>query len=517
MTKWLVGLMAGTLCAAIAGPAEAKWLRADTDNFIIFSEGSEKSLRDFADKLERFDATLRMRFGFSHERAPNRLTVYLVERATDAGKLTAGRLGPNVAGFYVAHREGSFAVSHRETNGIKGTPEWQQTLFHEYSHHFMMRYLTAAFPAWFVEGFAEYYSTTDFTKEGKAEIGKAPYGRAYGLLEMPKIPAEKLLLQEPSAMRSAGQADVYYGRAWLLTHMLLNDPAREGQLGSYIRAINKGVDAKKAATEAFGDLSELDRALNRYLDRRLAYHTTGASIPVAGPIAVTVLSAGDAAIVPLQLERKSANGDEALLVKIRDALAALAALHADDAGIWYELAMTEWSRGEKKRDLGTARAAVDKALALEPKHVRANVLLGRIMMADLRAKDNPSAAEWSAARKPIILANRTDPDDPMPLLAYYESFLGQRSALPDIAVDGLARSFELAPENVGVRISYIFALVDRGEFDTAIQLAKSVAFDPHGNGDELALLERIEAAKARRDGKKADTGDVPATVPAPAQ
>lgn len=174
MKKFGLAFMAGISMLGMAGTADAKWLRADTDNFIIYSEGSEKSLRDFAGKLERFDTTLRLRFGLSGEKEPNRLTVYLVERAADAGKLTAGRLGPSIAGFYMPDAEGSYAVSHRESTVIKDTPEWQQTLFHEYSHHFMRRYLPAAFPGWFIEGFAEYYSTADFTKEGKAEIGKPP-------------------------------------------------------------------------------------------------------------------------------------------------------------------------------------------------------------------------------------------------------------------------------------------------------------------------------------------------------
>jgi hypothetical protein len=54
------GARAGGALAATG--ADAKWLRADTDNFIIYSERSEKSLREFAENLQRFDATLRFRF-----------------------------------------------------------------------------------------------------------------------------------------------------------------------------------------------------------------------------------------------------------------------------------------------------------------------------------------------------------------------------------------------------------------------------------------------------------------------
>lgn len=487
--------------AALATPAEAKWLRADSDNFIIYSEGSEKSVRDFAGKLERFDATLRLRFGLSGEKEPNRLTVYLVERAADAGKLTAGRLGPSIAGFYVPDPEGSYAVSNREATVIKDTPEWQQTLFHEYCHHFMRRYLPAAFPAWFIEGFAEYYSTADFTKEGKAEIGKPPYGRAYGLLEMPKIPAETLLFQRPATMKNSAQMDVYYGRAWLLTHMLYNDPAHAGRLGAYIDAINKGVEAQKAATDTLGDLAQLDRDLNAYLKRRLTYRTSAAPMPVAGVITIAALSPADDAMLPLQLERKSAGGDEERIVKVRDSLAKLAAQYPGDADIWYEFAMAEWDRGKEKRNATAARAAIDKALAIEPKHVRANVLLGRIMLASLREKDDPSAADWNAARKPIILANNSNPDDPVPLYAYYESFADEGRAPPSIAIDGLARSFALAPENGQVRVTYAFALAGRGEFDKAIRIAKVIAFDPHDDDDGVALIAQLEAMRERSKGK----------------
>jgi len=508
MKKFGLAFMAGIATLGMGGTADAKWLRADTDNFIIYSEGNEKSLRDFAGKLERFDTTLRLRFGLSGEKEPNRLTVYLVERAADAGKLTAGRLGPSIAGFYSPDAEGSYAVSHREATVIKGTPEWQQTLFHEYSHHFMRRYLPAAFPGWFIEGFAEYYSTADFTKEGRAEIGKPPYGRAYGLLEMPKIPAETLLFQRPTTMKNSGQMDVYYGRAWLLTHMLYNDPARAGDLAAYIGALNTGVEAKKAATDAFGDLAQLDRDLNAYLGKRLTYRTSGEPMPVAGAITIAALSTAKDAMLPLQLERKSASGNEERLVKVRDGLAKLTTQYPGDADVWFEFAMAEWDRGDEKRDAAAARAAIDKTLAIEPKHVRANVLLGRIMLAALADKDDPSAADWSAARKPIVLANKTNPDDPVPLYAYYESFADQGIMPPVIAIDGLARSFELAPENGQARVSYAFALANQGKFDRAIGLAKTIAFDPHDDENGRALLGQLEKMQARAEGRsKADDAD----------
>lgn len=507
MGKVGLGLMAGIAMIGWSGSAEAKWLRADTENFIIYSESNDKALRDFAENLQRFDSTLRGRFNLEPAPEPNRLVIFLVPRAVDAGRLMSGKSGSSIAGWYSPAADGSFAVSHRENVVIKGTPQSQQTLFHEYSHHFMKRYAAAAFPAWFIEGFAEYYSTVDFTKDGRAQIGKPVYARAYGLLNMPKIPAETLLNQRPGAMRNSGQTDVYYGRSWLMTHMLYNDAARAGQLTLYIDAINKGVDAKQAATDAFGDLAELDKDLNRYMNKPMTFRTTATPIAVPGKVTISALSAAEDALLPLRLERMSANDDERLM-RVRDQLRLLTRTYGSDAGVWFELASAEWDISDENRNPAAARTAVDKALALNPAHVRANVLLGRILTAEVEAKKSSTDGDWNAVRKPIALANRTNPDDPVPLYAYFKTFADQGRQPPDIAIQGLQRAFLLAPENIGTRMNYAFALANSGDFDTALKLARSVAFDPHDGGQGEQLLAQLEAMRERSKAREAhEDGD----------
>lgn len=499
MWRGLIAIVA-LMASLAASAADAKWLRADTENFIIYSEGNERSLRDFAQKLQRFDATLRYRFKVSAGQDPNRLTIYLLPQAEDAGRLMSGRRGSSIAGFYAPDPEGSFAVSYREDlGGGRGTPQSQQTLFHEYSHHFMKRYVTAAFPAWFIEGFAEYYSTVDFTSEGKVVIGRPVFGRAHGLLALPKIPADRLLLERPNAMRYSEQTDVYYGRAWLLTHMLYNDAARAGQLTSYIDAINRGEKPREAATDAFGDLAQLDKDLNRYLVRPLTYRTSADPIAVPGTVKVTPLSAAEGALIPLRLERLSAHGEDERTTAVREDLRKLSALYPGDAGVWFELAMAEWDRDEHVRDLADVRAATDRALAINPNHVRANVLLGQLLALDMDKKNDFSAATWRDVRKPIALANRTNPDDPVPLYIYFKSFIDQGVNPPDIAIQGLERAFLLAPENIETRITYAFALANKGDFERAITLVQSVAFDPHG-ADNGELLRQLEKMRDQRSG-----------------
>lgn len=501
MNKIALAFLAGILTVGVAGTAEAKWLRADTDSFIIYSESNEKSLREFAQNLQRFDSTLRLVFRVETQGEDSRLPIYLLPASEDVAELAMGSRKAPIGGFYRQNGDGAFAMSNRENDNLaKGTSASQQILFHEYSHHFMKRHLRAAFPGWFIEGFAEYYSTVDFNKEGQAMIGQPVYRRAYGLLMQPKIPVERVIMEAPSAMRTNGQTDVYYGRAWILTHMLFHSPARPNQINAYVNAMNAGTDPKKAATEAFGDLAQLDKDLNRYIEGKLSYRTTRDPVPVSANITITPLSADEDAVIMLRLERMNARGNAVRTKKARDSLRALAAKLPANPDLQFELAAAEWDMEKEERDLAAIRTALGKVLAVKPDHVRANVLLGRLNIHELHDKGSDDAAAWGAARRPITLANRTDPNDAVPLYAYFESFVMQGKRPPDIAIQGLERAFSLTPENIEIRVSYAFALANLGDFEPALRLAKTVAFDPHDNGRGEVMLAQLEALRDRRPG-----------------
>ena len=502
------GIMAASVSLlVIAAPAaQAKWLRADTPNFIIYSEGSEQSLRSFAENVERLDTTLRTRFNLHKEPAENRLTIVILPRAVDVARMRTGKSDDGAAGFYSTHAEGTFAVSNREPDAGLGSLNGTTVLFHEYAHHFMLRYAPHAYPAWFIEGFAEYHSTVEFTKEGNAKIGIPAYHRAYGLLEMPKMPVARLLQSRPGDLKNSDEVQIFYSRAWLLTHMLYSGNDRAGQLSKYVGAINAGTDPEQAASTAFGDLAQLDKDLNRYLSGRLSYISTRHSMSVAGDIVISALSPADDAVMPLRLERLGAEGEPDRLVKLRAAHAKLAAKLGDDAGLWYERAALEWNLPKDQRDPAMLKSALERALALNPDHVHANVLTGLMLGDELDAKGDYSAAAWRAARKPITHANRLAPNDPWPLFSWYNSFRQQGIDPPDIAHQGLARAFALAPENLDVRINYAFDLARKRQFDPAIKLAKTVAFNPHSGGEGRQLVTQLEALRDSRAASDAESG-----------
>ena len=86
-----------------------------------------------------------------------------------------------------------------------------------------------------------------------------------------------------------------YGHGWLAVSYLSFKPERQGQLAKYLVALNRGVEGRKAAQDAFGDLGTLQRELNAYRRER-AMGLNAQYLKQTEPnVAVRKLSAAEAA------------------------------------------------------------------------------------------------------------------------------------------------------------------------------------------------------------------------------
>ena len=498
--------------------AEAKWLKAETKNFVIFSAGTDKELRRFAVNLERFHATAQRVYRVEARDNPNRLTVYFLDSQESVSRLAGNKRG-SLAGFYSPRLEGSFAVSNRNKADDKFDLDGTTVLFHEYSHHFMARNFSYAYPAWYVEGFAEYISTVTFDDKGGWTLGKPAYHRAYSLLEAERIPVEKLLLGKVSDLKP-GELGPFYGRAWLLVHMLNMDPAYKGKLAAYFSAVGQGKPHREAAETAFGNLAELDKALNVYLGKRLRYLGTDQPIPAATEVTVSPLGTAAEQVLEFRLARLLGPLDAKEMAELQ----ALARSYPAEAGVWYELARAQravaLAAGQdeaRKAGLLAAEQSVDKALAADPAHVHANVLKANLALERLRDQGDDNPAHWTAARDYLITANAHAHDDPLVLTEWYDSFVTQGRAPSKNARDGLARAFELAPEVIEVRVKYAFDLATQGRFDEALGLVDYLAQHPHHAAQGQELVGRLKQIRERAAQREAARATAPAPAPAPAK
>ena len=499
-------LVLASLVVTLASPtahAAEKWLKAESRHFVIYSAGQRSQLDAFARKMEKFDALLRLLTRTQSDEAPLRLPIYVLSTAESVASLADDK-SKTTAGFYHPSKYGSFAVANREKASNKFDLGGDTVLQHEYAHHFMFRNFAFAYPAWYVEGFAEFVATADFADEGSWTAGKPPLYRAYGLLEGADLPIEKLLFGGTAGM-TPEFVESYYGRAWLLVHMLRNDKSRSGQLETYLKALGNGIPEREAA-KAFGDLAALDKSLDGYLKhKRLSYVAGKGPLDFAPAIAITELDPLDSQLVALTMRRQAAKD----LPKTRDQLRALAGQAPARAPVWLELALVEKQLADAQDGIAgkiagweAAETAVDKALTADPKLGRANLLKAEVLMEKLDSGNQRSAVAWKPVRSYIARANRADTLDPAPLFAWYEATVRQGLEPDKLASDGLALAFSLAPEAVDLRVEYAWELARQNKFDAAIRTIEFVVRDPHDatRGSELLAKLRQMRDEAGKPG-----------------
>ncbi len=481
--------------------SHAEWRKAVSPSFVVYGDMKEAPLLAFTKKVERFDTFLRRKFGIAGESAPARMTIFITNSSTPVGSLIAGKNDKFIKGFYTNGPNGPVAILQQTRGEGQFDLDADTILFHEYVHHFMLQYFPAAYPAWFVEGFAEFYSTTEFNKGGFASYGRPAYHRAYELVAGKDLAIEKLLVTDVDALKE-GERSSLYARGWLLTHYLTFAPDRDGQLSVYIAAINNGVDGLDAARKAFGDLAALNKGLNAYRDKNsISYLTQREVTPASDAIVLTLVEAGEAATMIERIKvRRHVTPEErpALIASLTNAKKKF----PNSVAINILLAQIHHENEDDKQ----AAMAADAALLQNPDNPDALLYRAVAAVGELVRANTDDVAQWKTARAMIVKANRADPENPYPLFHYYKSFQ-QQGIRPIVAAgSGLAKAFELLPQDTNLRFTYAQYLIDQNKLVAAKSVFKPMAYAPHsGSGGNYArsMVEKLDRA-IKAGGSKAD-------------
>lgn len=470
----LLGGCAAAAALSISAPAMASWNVAQSKHFVIYADDNPKHLTQFATQLERFDQAVRYATQMSDPEVgkANRLTVFVVPTEKDVRSIMGDKTG-FFAGFYTGRVAGSLAYVPKQLD--HDTPDENAIFFHEYTHHLMQQDLDRPYPQWFVEGFAEFFSTPQFEHDGSVWLGRVVKGRAYGLFLGPQLPLESLLQGLQPNMTNA-QRDVFYGRSWLLTHYLELDNHRRGQLTAYLNAMDKGASSLEAARQVFGDFMQVDKELNLYETKPLLKFEVPASLIHLDPITVIPLSVGGSQVILERARLKyGVKPDEAEMIAAR--LRSVESAHPGDELVETTLAEAELEAGHA----AAAEAAADRALSSNSQSIDAMVLKGKALCAradDLEGESRHSLFE--KARTQFIGANKLDTENPDPLYEFYRTYLREGVRPNDNAIAALHYASDLAPQDLGVRMNSAIAYLNQGEPKEARTALTVVAYSPHG-------------------------------------
>ncbi len=474
---------AGACLAAVVTPASAEWKRAESPRFILYSDGSEASLREFAQELESYDRVMRILMNLPIEQDPPRkLPIYLVRNHRGLESVWPS-VPDSIVGFYTTGEEDIFAVAWRQ-------PDNDLVLLHEYGHHFMLQnFANTAYPAWFVEGFAEYFATAQ-VRTGAVDIGRPNGNSALWLTEGPSwVPMSDLLSKRFSEIDRG--RETYYPVSWILTHWFMSDPARKRQLDAYLADVNAGANSVEAMQRATGlNPDQLQRTLRSYiagraLIRRITYPypTVPVTVTSMGPSADAMLLLGQRLKRPVAEDQQAA-----LLQQVRT----LAGRWPDDDLAQIALARAELEMGDK----ALATQALTRILDRQPANVEALQTMAAVLMKEADEDQDVDASERLRAQARAMLGRAYRADDAnfttFSMLA--DTRRGQPGYPNDNDLETLSLAHILAPQLPGARFNLAAALIYRGEKDEAAAVLRPLLNDPHNAGIAAAARRMIEAA-----------------------
>ncbi|HJT41154.1 MAG TPA: hypothetical protein VJ762_12550 [Sphingobium sp.] len=471
----LTGLLA---LATMPGAADAAWMEAKSRHFTIASDGSETKLKEFAQKLEKFDFLLRRVTGIEDSEAGSPVRVFLL--AND-GKVSELARNGNARGFYDTSDRFAFAVLPRGGKMNDYDLGAEEILFHEYTHHFMLHHFPAAYPAWYVEGFAEFFSVVKFPKDGGIVFGNVPMFRAPGLVLGSPYPLKQLLERNADGL-GAADGDRYYGTAWLLTHYFQYQPAHRQEISRYLKDVANGVPDMRLDSYFTGGVAGLEKDLRAYMKKGLSSSRLNDKEMAIGDISVAPLAAAQGALIEDELRLMRGARTEELPGIIRS-LRQTAAKFPDSAHALTVLAEAEWQAEQKDE----AMADADRALAIDSNLSRAHSVRARVWLD--RAQDSDKAEDWKAALTAIVKANRTDLEDPVPLQLFYRYHRVKGGPMPQVGYDGLAKAFGLLPQHPDYRFAFAQALAAKGDYKQASRLLNPLAHSPHGSDMREAAVK----------------------------
>ncbi|RZJ28765.1 MAG: DUF1570 domain-containing protein [Brevundimonas sp.] len=522
-----LALAVAALCLFAASPAHAEWRKAETEHFILYGDVSERTLRTYATKIERFDALLRTYYPIQSDVQIPKLEIYLADGARDMRHiLPDGSQG--IAGFYSADAGRIYTVTNI------ANPEALSTLFHEYAHHFMFQMSAAAYPSWFVEGFAEYYSTVVMEPE-KIEVGREDRGRMMLFTRLPSnewAPMADVLSWRVSRSGRARVGD-YYAQSWALTHFLMSTPERRQMLNRYLTDVIRGADPTMAMQTATGRSSvELQEDMRRYFLGRITYYTLQIDIPMP-EVTVSTIGADEGdlfwydlrlddtpLVVPLDNDPDDPRSPEVRARMARDAARHRAELITDALAAAARrpdnrMAMLVAARAHRlKGDPAAGLAALQPLLSTTSTDADALRIAAALLLDQAKAEQDPGNA---VSRRRLAMAYLGQAMESNPL--DFRIYLGlndtrrAQTGYPNANdITTLEVATALAPQADENRLRLAEAYMALSQWNEAKAMLNPVANAPHPGADRVRARTML-AAIATATGQTPDDAEAAGTAP----
>jgi TonB family protein len=506
-------LLSIALILAVALPVSAQtdaWLEVTTPHFSVISNASEKDARHTALQLQRMrsvfarvlpDANIDTATPIVVLAIQDKRNMEAIEPATYLGK---GQV--TLLGLFLHSPEKTYVLV------LLNAPDQHPyaAIYHEYAH-FVQSRTNDWMPLWLSEGWAEFYQTAEIL-DTEVLLGKLDAGTWQYLQRTKLLPISTLLTVDTHSpyYHEEDKGSMFYAESWALTHYIKTRDYREGshRLQDYLDLVHKSVDSVAAATQAFGDLDQLQMDLQKYIvteDFELL-HLAGSTDVDDSSFAVQSLT---------QTEVDAIRADVmAYNQRDSDARALLQAVLRDDPAN-VSARETMGFIAFRDRNFDEARKWFEQALKLDPQNMLANYYFAAAVI----KKGLPATADQVRVENCLRTSIKLNPSFAP---AYYGLgiLLTMQGKNFEEARRWMDKAIEMEPGNVEFRIDEAGLLMRMNKNKEALQtleLARKIAHTPEQTAEVENVLQterrfQVEQAKMQGQGLTAPKGAQPGKV-----
>lgn len=471
-----VSLLVAATCPAVSAASD-QWTQVSSSHFIVLTNSSEKQARHILDQFERMRWVFQTLFPKFNTDPPAPILVYAAKNAKTFQQfepqayLAKGQL--NLAGYFLNTQDSNFILLRLDAEQEHPFA----VVYHEYTH-LQFRSAGPWMPLWLNEGLAEFFQNTDIHDKdvilGQPSVDDIRYLREQRIIPLPvlfKVDASSPYYHEEN------KGSVFYAEAWALTHFLQVSDREKGtnRVTDYLNLMAHHEDSVVAAEKAFGDLKQLQSALEFYINagqyKEFVLHSAAAPIDESSHAVRSVP----------QLEADASRAKLLALVhremEARDLVSAILKTDPNNVPALETMGSIELHAG----NWDAARKWYGDAVKLDSKSCLANYYFARMSMQN--SGGEPDAAIESSFRAAIQLNPKFAP-------AYdgLASYYGMHHMKLDEAYMLATSAVKLEPGNLHFRLNAANVVSTMGhpaDAITILQAATKLARNP----GELAMVE----------------------------
>jgi cytochrome c-type biogenesis protein CcmH/NrfG len=496
---------------AIEPPREKeRWTTLTIDELTVYSSADDATTRDVASDLVRLRGALGVVTKLKvRSPLPTHVFIFGDRRSFELYCDAAIGRSDKLSGVFLSDRDGNHVLIAGSSKGV------DRVVFHELTHYFLRNTVSSHLPLWFNEGLAEFYSTFSARKD-TVEVGMPIAAHLTFLHQQSLIPLKDLfaVTHDSKEYHEGNRQGVFYAESWALVHyLMIGNPERRDQLGTYIGLVASGKSIDDAFHAAFHtSYDALEGELRKYVR---AYTMNYMSYPLADIKAVDIPTPQPlprdqqlVALADLLMHSNTPHFAEAEAF-----LNAAMKANPSSAAVYAELGVAKsWQRQDAE-----AETNFDKAVQLGSRDAQPYILYGESILrrVDASVRRNPGAAsaEILKARELFRKATELNPSSAPAFSGLGATYTMAPADDPRPGIEALERSLALAPAEVDAIFNLILLDARAGRHDEAAKSLDALAHlaDPETvrqARENLYIADLNHANELLRAGKRAEGTEI---------